>query len=250
MIKTYSYKKDKNIQLAKHFKVGEFRCKDGTDKILINQQLPLVLENLYTYLDNKYGIRAININSGYRTPSHSVKVGGYATDQHTKGNASDIHVLLKNGKRLDAKKICLALEDLKHNGGVGYINTTSVHVDLRGKKVYFDETNNEKTTTSWYKYWGITKEQPKPTPVEPTPVDPIVIVLEPIEPVRVEPDIPSEPIVPVEPETPVEDDNTLVEPIEETPIVKPNQFTDIMRNVIKFMLNKFIDFVKSIFVKN
>ena len=65
--------------------------------------------------------------------------------------------MLKKGKRLDAKKICLALEDINHFGAVGYINTTSVHVDLRGKKVYFDETNNEKTTTSWYKYWGIEK---------------------------------------------------------------------------------------------
>ena len=157
MIKTYSYKKDKSIKLTDHFSVWEFQSKDGTDKILINEELPILLENLYKNLDVKYGIKSITIVSGYRTPTHSVKVGGYATDQHTKGNASDINVTLKDGKLLDAKKICLELEDMGHQGGIGYISQTNVHIDVRGSKVYFDETNKEKTTSCWYSYWNITK---------------------------------------------------------------------------------------------
>lgn len=164
MTKTYSYKKDKSIKLTDHFSVWEFQSKDGTDTILINEELPILLENLYKNLDVKYGIKSITIVSGYRTPTHSVKVGGYATDQHTKGNASDINVTLKDGKLLDAKKICLELEDMGHHGGIGYISPTNVHIDVRGSKVYFDETNKEKTTSSWYSYWNIQKpiELPKP----------------------------------------------------------------------------------------
>ena len=34
-VKTYSLKSDGDKQLSPHFKVKEFRCKDGSDKILI-----------------------------------------------------------------------------------------------------------------------------------------------------------------------------------------------------------------------
>lgn len=157
-VKTYSKSKDGNVSLSKHFKVKEFACKDGSDGILINTDLINILETLYIYLNDKYKIKAINVNSGYRTPSHSVKVGGYSTDQHTKGNAADIWVKLSTGKTLEAKKVCLALEDVNHQGGVGYISKTATHVDVRGKKCWFDETKGEKTTSSWYKYWGIPKD--------------------------------------------------------------------------------------------
>ena len=42
-VKIYSYKADKNKKLSAHFKVKEFRCKDGSDKILINSDLIAVL---------------------------------------------------------------------------------------------------------------------------------------------------------------------------------------------------------------
>ena len=146
-VKTYSLKKDGNTYLSKHFQVKEFACKDGTDKILINTDLITVLENLYSHLNCK----AINITSGYRTPTHSVKVGGYATDQHTKGNAADITCKKQDGTYYSSNEVCCALEDISHNGGVGRINKTySVHVDVRGKKCWFDETNNSKTCSSWY----------------------------------------------------------------------------------------------------
>ncbi len=153
-VKTYSYKKDKNLKLSEHFAVWEFRCKDGTDTILINTELIDILEKLFKYLDCK----KIDIISGYRTSSYSPKVGGYSTDQHTKGNAADFKCMKKDGTYYSSNEICCALEDLNHKGGIGRINkTTNVHVDSRGYKCWFDECNGEKTTDSWYKYLGITK---------------------------------------------------------------------------------------------
>lgn len=153
-VKTYSLKKDGEKFLSEHFQVKEFKCKDGTDSILINTNLIDVLEKLYKHLNCK----AINITSGYRTPSHSVKVGGYSTDQHTKGNAADITAKKQDGTLFSSNEICCALEDIAHMGGIGRINKThSVHVDVRGYKCWFDEVNNEKTTNSWYAYLGIKK---------------------------------------------------------------------------------------------
>lgn len=153
-VKTYSLKKDGEKFLSEHFQVKEFKCKDGTDKILINTNLIDVLEKLYKHLNCK----AINITSGYRTPSHSVKVGGYSTDQHTKGSAADITAKKQDGTLFSSNEICCALEDISHMGGIGRINKThSVHVDVRGYKCWFDEVNNEKTTNSWYAYFGIKK---------------------------------------------------------------------------------------------
>lgn len=149
----YSLAKDGNTNLSAHFKVREFRCKDGSDTIILNPELIVILEKLFSKL-NAY---SITITSGYRTAKHSVAVGGYSTDQHTKGNAADIKVKKTPSTYYTGKQLCLALEDLNHAGGIGYINSTSVHLDVRGKKAWFDETNGEKTTSSWYAYWGINK---------------------------------------------------------------------------------------------
>ena len=158
MLKTYSLKRDGNTRLSAHFQVKEFKCKDGSDTIIINTDLINLLELLY----DKLGAGAINITSGYRTPSHSVKVGGYATDQHTKGNAADITAKKKDGTPFSSKDITLALEDLNHTCGIGLINRNgSVHLDVRGKKCWFDETNGEKLVQSWYAYWGIAKPSEK-----------------------------------------------------------------------------------------
>lgn len=157
--KTYSYRAHKNVKLSDHFKVCEFRCKDWSDRILINPSLINVLEKLY----DKLNCGKINVTSGYRTPSHSVKVGGYRTDQHTKGNAVDIICYDKKNNRIPAKKVCCALELLNHKGGIGYINTYSTHLDVRGYKCWFDETKGSKTTSSWYGYWKIKKPSKTPS---------------------------------------------------------------------------------------
>lgn len=162
MINTYYKSKDGNRFLAVNFQVKEFACKDGkTDTVLINSDLPVVLQRLYDFLNNKYGIKSVNISSSYRTPEWSVHVGGTSKDEHTKGNASDIFVKLKNGKLLSSKEICLAMEDMGYtSGGVLIINDNYVHIDVRGKKIYYDE-RNKKSFNSFYEYFGITKSTNK-----------------------------------------------------------------------------------------
>ena len=59
---------------------------------------------------------------------------------------------------MDAKLLCCALEDLGYNGGVGYISDTAIHLDVRGKQVWFDETKHDRIVNSWYQYFGIMKE--------------------------------------------------------------------------------------------
>ena len=70
-VKTYSLAKDGDKQLTENFKVREFRCKDGSDKILIDDNLPKLLQTIR----DAFG-KPITINSAYRTPAYNKKVGG------------------------------------------------------------------------------------------------------------------------------------------------------------------------------
>ena len=80
-------KKIKDIQLSTHFKLSEFRCKDGNSVVLVNPKLIQALETLRA----KTG-KPITIYSAYRTISYNAKVGGVRGSQHTLGNAADIHI--------------------------------------------------------------------------------------------------------------------------------------------------------------
>ncbi len=154
-VKEYSLKRDGEKSLAPHFKVREFRCQDGSDRILINEQLPTLLEALR----EKLGSDSIVITSGYRTEQHNAAVGGAKGSQHQKGNAADIRCK-KSGEIIPAKEVCCALEDMGHTGGIGYISATAVHVDVRGYKSWFDETNGKTGIGSFYEYFGLKKPEP------------------------------------------------------------------------------------------
>lgn len=69
-VKQYSKKNDGNIFLTPNFKVREFACKDGTDKVLIDLELISLLQLIRDFMGSP-----ITINSGYRTASHNRKVG-------------------------------------------------------------------------------------------------------------------------------------------------------------------------------
>ena len=153
-IKKYSYKKDKNLKLTEHFKVGECRCKDGSDEILIDINLAKISEEVRKY----FNCKKINITSGYRTSTHDKKVGGSGNGYHTKGQGWDISSKDQNGKTIDAKYICCYLEDIGVKG-IGYINKNAVHIDTRKNKYWFDETKqNRNVGKSFYEYFNIKKE--------------------------------------------------------------------------------------------
>ncbi len=154
-VKEYSLKRDGEKSLAPHFKVREFRCQDGSDRILINEQLPTLLEALR----EKLGSDSIVITSGYRTEQHNAAVGGAKGSQHLKGNAADIRCK-KGGAIIPAKEVCCALEDMGHAGGIGYISETAVHVDVRGYKSWFDEAKGKNGIESFYTYFGLKKPEP------------------------------------------------------------------------------------------
>ena len=138
---TYSLKKDGDKHLTKDFRVREFRCKDGSDKILIDTDLV----NLLQQIRDAFG-RAVTINSAYRTPTHNKRVGGASNSQHVKGTAADIRV-----QGVPPFAIAAWMEQYiksvgKHACGY-YPISLFCHVDVRATKVLFQEFKKSKTRT-------------------------------------------------------------------------------------------------------
>ena len=159
-VKTYSLKTDGDRYLSQHFRVREFRCKDGSDKILISIELVAMLEKLRTKLAEKLGGEVtININSGYRTKAHNKAIGGSTTSKHCKGLAADIHCK-RDGKTVSAKDVCAAAQDIGFDG-IAFISGTATHVDVRGYRWWADETKNNKKVSDFYAYFGM--KYPAPT---------------------------------------------------------------------------------------
>ena len=137
MIKTYSLKSDGEKNVSDNFKVKEFACKDGSDKILIDLDLIEKLQKLREYLK-----KPIIITSGYRTSSYNKEVGGAANSYHCKGQAVDIYC-----KDINPRIIALWAE-FNGLGGVGlYINRNIefVHIDTRTSKYRWINNHGNQT---------------------------------------------------------------------------------------------------------
>ena len=85
--KQYSLAKDGAKQLAPGFRVREFRCRDGSDDIMIDQTLVVLLQAIREHFN-----KPITITSGYRTAAHNKSVGGAKSSQHLLGRAADFYV--------------------------------------------------------------------------------------------------------------------------------------------------------------
>ena len=130
-IKQYSLETDGAKQLAPGFRVREFRCRDGTDTILIDEGLVVVLQCIREHFG-----KPVTITSGYRTASHNAKVGGSRSSQHLLGRAADIQV-----QDTDPLAVAAYAESLMPDrGGVGRYPVKAgrvagwVHVDTRADK--------------------------------------------------------------------------------------------------------------------
>lgn len=139
MICTYSKAKDGARQITEHFKVREFACKDGSDTLLVSDELVELLEKIRSHFG-----KPITVTSGYRTVSHDKRVGGSGKGYHTKGMAADIVI-----SGVAPAVIALYAQSLLGDrGGVEcgcYATGGYVHVDVRpGKwravKAYADRT--------------------------------------------------------------------------------------------------------------
>ena len=130
-IKQYSLMADGNRRLAPDFKVRELRCRDGTDTVMVDEVLTVVLQCIREHFG-----KPVTITSGYRTAAHNAAVGGAKSSQHLLGRAADIRV-----EDVSVEDAAAYAESLMPDwGGVGRYPVKAgratgwVHVDTRADK--------------------------------------------------------------------------------------------------------------------
>lgn len=130
-IKQYSLKADGSRRLAPSFTVREFRCRDGSDVVMIDESLVVLLQCIREHFG-----KPITITSGYRTAAHNKSVGGAKSSQHLLGRAADIQV-----QGVSVEDVAAYAESLMPAwGGVGRYPVKAgrakgwVHVDTRPNK--------------------------------------------------------------------------------------------------------------------
>lgn len=134
-IEVFSFKSDGAKQVSTNFKVKEFKCNDGSDKIIVDTEfVKNVLQKIRAHFNS-----AVTINSAYRTPSYNKKVGGAASSYHVKGRAFDIVV-----KGKTPSEVAKYARSIGVKGVIEY--NTFVHIDSRPKQ-HWARNNNGKVTT-------------------------------------------------------------------------------------------------------
>lgn len=117
------------VPASAHFKLSEFKCKDGTAVPAKYYGHCQKLMNLLEEIREACGDRPITINSGYRTESYNKKVDGAKQSQHLYAAAADIKV-----SGMSASEVYRLCDRLVGNrGGVGRYSAFT-HVDVRGHK--------------------------------------------------------------------------------------------------------------------
>lgn len=122
-IKTFSKKRDGNVSLSKNFKVKEFACNDGTDKILVDIEMIPILQKIRDLGGS------VTINSAYRTVAHNKSQGGASNSYHLYGRAFDIKC-----SKLSLDNICRIANTLGVKGIIRY--SSFVHIDSRTSKYH------------------------------------------------------------------------------------------------------------------
>lgn len=151
-VKTYSVKNDGSKKLSANFKVSEFKCNDGSDKVLISDELVTLLQKIRDHFG-----AAVVINSAYRTETYNQKVGGATHSQHVLGTAADI--VISGVSPLEVAQYAEYLQPT--SGGIG-VYQTFTHVDVRATRSRWDNRSGKEVVVSgWPGY--VEKEEPMET---------------------------------------------------------------------------------------
>ena len=143
MVQEYSLRRDGDLQLSPHFRLREFASKDGSDKVLVDDDLVSLLEQIREAAGG-----AVTINSGYRSPAHNAAVGGVSSSQHLYGRAADI--VVEGASPLLVGQI--AEYYLGRKGGIG-VYQTFTHVDTRGIRSRWDNRSGKLVVVTGWPGW-------------------------------------------------------------------------------------------------
>lgn len=143
MVREYNLRRDGDLQLSPHFRLSEFASKDGSDKVLVDDDLVELLEQIR---DATGG--AVTINSGYRSPAHNAAVGGVSSSQHLYGRAADI--VVEGASPLLVGQI--AEYYLGRQGGIGVYNGFT-HVDTRAIRSRWDQRSGKQIVVGGWNGW-------------------------------------------------------------------------------------------------
>ena len=146
-IKEYSLKKDGKRMLSENFRVCEFGCSDGSDRVLISEDLVALLQEIRSHFG-----KAVTIHSAYRTASHNARVGGAVRSQHLLGTAADIAV-----SGVSPQTVAEYAEFLMpEKGGIG-VYKSFTHVDVRSVRSRWDNRSGKEVVVGgWPGYTSST----------------------------------------------------------------------------------------------
>jgi uncharacterized protein YcbK (DUF882 family) len=149
--------RDVDLPISKHLRVGDFLSHDNQQTwpryTAVSPRLLDKLELVISEITRWHGTNApvtlaLDVHSGFRSPSHNSRIRRAARDsQHQYGDAADV-IMDANGDgkltSLDSRLVGLAVEivELKHPelvGGLGvytsgHARTNYVHIDARGTR--------------------------------------------------------------------------------------------------------------------
>lgn len=138
-IKEYSLKANGDKAISKNFKLREFRCKDGSDKILLDEGF---VQHKLQMIRDHFGA-PVTINSAYRTSAYNTKVKGAKSSYHLQGRAFDI--VVTGHTPLEVARYAQTL------GILGIIQYNGfVHVDSRTEKYWARDYNGKKTVVKGF----------------------------------------------------------------------------------------------------
>ena len=143
MVREYSLRRDGDLQLSPHFRLAEFASRDGADKVLVDDALVDLLEQIREAAGG-----AVAINSGYRSPAHNAAVGGVSSSQHLYGRAADI--VVSGASPLLVGQI--AEYYLDRWGGIGVYNGFT-HVDTRAIRSRWDQRSGHQLVVGGWPGW-------------------------------------------------------------------------------------------------